>query len=494
MNLRTLGIKTAKHPLKPIYLQDTLAKKKEEFVPIVAGKVRIYNCGPTVYDEQHIGNFRAAVFVDILRRVFEYNNYDVKQIMNITDVGHLTGDNEGDADWGEDKVEKKAREDGKTVKQVVSRVSKRFFKDLELLNARNPKNPFPKASEHIPEQIAFIKTLEEKGFTYKTSDGIYFDTSKFKDYGKLGNINIEGLVEGARIGKNNEKINPTDFALWKFSKEEEARQQEWDSPWGTGFPGWHIECSAMAMKYLGKRVDIHTGGIEHIPIHHNNEIAQTETATGTKYVSYWLHNAHLKLEGAKLSKSAGRCVYVRQIIDRGFSPLSFRYLLLTSHYSTPMNFTWDAIEGAQTAYFKLLRFFVEKLGSRSGTVLSDYQEKFQTYINDDLDTPKAVALLHDLMKDTSVKKQDIRATFLDFDKVLALGFKEANTKLLENLSGEKKLRVGDIPTEIQDLLKEREYARNEKNFGRSDAIRDEIEAKGYEIIDSPDGVSVKKKT
>lgn len=493
MVLRTFGRRAPKHESKPIYITNTLTKQKEEFVPIVPGKVRMYNCGPTVYDEQHIGNLRAAIFVDVLRRVFEYNNYKVKQIMNITDVGHLTGENEGDADQGEDKVEKKAREEGAQVGDVVARVSTQFFHDLESLNARNPENPFPKASEHIAEQIAFIKTLEEKGYTYKTSDGVYFDTSKFRDYGKLGNIHLEGLEEGARIGKNTEKLHPTDFALWKFSPQDEKRQQEWESPWGVGFPGWHIECSAMAMKYLGKRLDIHTGGIEHVPIHHNNEIAQSETVTGAQYVKYWLHNAHLKLEGAKISKSAGRCVYLRQIVDRGFSPLSFRYLLLTSHYSTQINFTWDALEGAHQAYFKLMRYFVEKLGHKNGTVVPKYQKQFQTFVNDDLDTPKAIALLHDIMKDEGAKKEDIRSTFLDFDRVLGLGFAEANTKLLENLSGEKKLKVSEIPEEIQTLLKEREYARNEKNFERADTLRDEIEQKGYEVIDAADGATVKKK-
>jgi len=474
---------------KSIFLQNTLGKKREEFHPLVPKKVRMYNCGPTVYDYPHIGNFRSYVFADTLRRMFEYNGYTVRQVLNITDVGHLTSD----ADDGDDKIEKRAKEEGKEVAAIVQAATKAFFDDLKKLNAKNVYANFPKASEHIPEQIAFIKTLQEKGYTYKISDGVYFDTSKFKDYGKLGSIDIEGLKEGARIKVNKEKHNITDFALWKFSKKNEARQQEWDSPWGVGFPGWHLECSAMAMKHLGKRIDVHTGGIDHIGTHHNNEIAQTESATGGVFSTFWLHNAFIKIEGRKISKSLGNTIFLRNISDRGISPLAYRYWLLTAHYSKSVNFTWDAVEGANAGFFKLHQFFVEKLGSRNGKVIKKYQDKFHEYINDNLDTPKAIALLHEIMKDTKEKKSNIRATFLDFDNVLGLGFSESNAQLIQNLSGEKKLRISDIPKEITTLLKEREEARKAKKFDLADSIRVQIEKKGYLLKDTHKGAKVTKK-
>ena len=494
MNFRFAGRTSApNHPKKPIFLQNTLSDSKEEFSSIVPDKVRMYNCGPTVYSRQHIGNMRAAVFSDVLRRMFEYNGYEVKQVVNLTDVGHLTGDNLGDADQGEDRMERQARESDSSVFDIAKEVTEYYFEDLKALNAFNPNNPYPKASDFIGEQIAFVKTLEEKGYTYKTSDGIYFDTSKFRDYGKLGNIHIEGLQEGARVEQNKEKHHPTDFALWKFSPENSDRQQEWESPWGVGFPGWHLECSALAMKFLGKRIDVHTGGIEHIPTHHNNEIAQTEVATGDTFSRFWLHNAHVILEGKKMAKSEGRVVYLYNITDRGISALAYRYWLLTSHYKTQVNFTWDALEGAQSGYFKLLRHFVEKLGTKNGKILPAYQEKFHKYINDDLDTPKVVALMHELIKDEKAKKADVRATLLDFDRVLGLGFGKTTHKILENLSGERKLSVDDTPKEITALLEERESARAEKNFERADQLRDEIESKGFEIVDGPTGAALRQR-
>jgi cysteinyl-tRNA synthetase len=484
-----LGPKPRKNrPNKPILLSNTLSGEKEEFVSIVPGKVRMYNCGPTVYDYPHIGNFRSYVFADTLRRVFEYNGYSVKQVLNITDVGHLTSD----ADEGDDKVEKKAKDEGKKVADIVESATKAFFDDLKKLNAKNIYTTFPKASEHIPEQIAFVKTLVEKGYGYKTSDGIYFDTSKFKNYGKLGKIDTEGLKEGARVETNKEKHNITDFAIWKFSKEGEERQQEWDSPWGVGFPGWHLECSAMAMKHLGKKIDVHTGGIDHIPTHHNNEIAQTETVTADTFSNYWMHNAFIKIEGKKISKSLGNTIFLRNIADRGIPPLAYRYWLLTAHYNRPINFTWDALEGANAGFFKLQQFFVEKLGSKNGKVIKEYREKFHEYINDDLDTPKALALLHELMKDAGQKKEDVRATFLEFDEVLGLGFKEATSKLLENLKGKKKLDVADIPREVTILLNDREKARKSHDYALADEIRLKIEQSGYSVKDTHKGAKLER--
>lgn len=475
---------------RPLYLKNTLTGEKEEFVPIVPGKVRMYSCGPTVYNIQHIGNLRAFIMANILGRAFVYNGYDLNHVMNLTDVGHLVSD----ADEGEDKMEKRAREQGKNVQDIAKEVTRVFYQDLKLLNAKPKDLKFVKATDHIEEQIAFVKTLEEKGYTYTTSDGVYFDTSRFATYADFAKLDLEGLEEGARVEVNEEKLNPTDFALWKFSPKDEKRQQEWNSPWGVGFPGWHIECSAMSMKHLGKRLDVHTGGIDHVPIHHTNEIAQTESVTGQRYVNYWVHNEFLNIEGKKISKSVGNVVYLHHIIERNIPALAFRYLLLTVHYSTKMNFTWDALEAATSGYYKLMKFFVEKLRGRVGHVIPEYQEKFHQYINDDLDTPKAIALLHEMTKDENADKRDLKATFLEFDHVLGLGFNEASKKLLENLSTTKKIKVSDTPDHIQDLLDEREKARGEQNYARADEIRDQIQAQGYVIHDTSEGATVEKQS
>lgn len=473
---------------KPLYLTNTLSGEKEVFEPLVNKKVRMYNCGPTVYDYPHIGNFRAFIFADVLRRVFEYNHYTVKQVMNLTDVGHLVSDE----DEGEDKVEKKAKQEGKSVAEIVEPAIEAFFSDLKALGAFHKDTEFPKASEYIDAQIALLKTLDEKGYTYKTSDGIYFDTSKFEDYGKLGNINVEGLKEGARIAQNPEKLNPTDFALWKFSRLDEKRQQEWQSPWGVGFPGWHLECSALAMRLLGKHIDVHTGGIDHIPTHHNNEIAQTESATGTTFSNYWMHSAFITIEGRKISKSLGNTITLRNISDRGISPLAYRYWILTAHHSSQVNFTWDALEGAQTALFKLHRYFVEELGTKNGRIDKTYREKFHTYINDNLELPQAVALLFDLMKDENVSDKDKRATFLDFDRVLGLGLAESSKKMLEDFSGKKQVKIGDIPKKVTKMLEDRETARKEKDWEKADTMRDKITELGYTIDDTEDGAVLVK--
>lgn len=475
---------------------NTLTKQMEEFRPRKESAVTMYNCGPTVYDFAHIGNLRAYIFGDSIKRALKYNGYDVKQVINITDVGHLTSD----ADEGEDKVESGAKREGTKVKDIVKRYTDAFFEDLKKLNIDTESIIFPKATEHISEQIAFIQTLDEKGYTYKTSDGIYFDTSLRPDYGKLGNIDTKGLKEGARV-KKGEKKNPTDFALWKFSPVGEKRQQEWDSPWGVGFPGWHIECSAMSMKHLGKQIDIHTGGVDHIPVHHNNEIAQTESVTGKPFVNYWMHNKHITIEGQKISKSLGNTIYLQNIIDRGFSPLSLRYWFLTSHYRTQANFTWDALEAAQTALFKLHKHFVEEYlprrqagdARKGGAVNAEYKQKFDDFINDDLDTPQAIALVWDLIKDESVSKEDKRSTLLSFDEVLGFGLDHSNKKLVELLSGKgEKLKIGKLPKEVKMLVDEREKARKDKDFEKADQIRNELKEKGYEIEDTDEGPSVTK--
>jgi cysteinyl-tRNA synthetase len=431
----------------------------------------------------------------VLRRTLEYNNYKVKQVINITDVGHLTGDNEGDADTGEDKLERAARAKRRKVKDIAREVAREFLHDLEKLGIDTKRISFPRATDYIREQIAFVETLEEKGYTYKISDGIYFDTSKFTAYGKLGNISLAGLREGARVAAHPEKKNPTDFALWKFSPpaggKDTKRQQEWDSPWGVGFPGWHIECSAMAMSNLGKQIDIHTGGSDHIPVHHNNEIAQTESVTGKTFATFWLHNEFITIEGQKIAKSVGNTIYLRNIIDRGFPPLSYRYWLLTAHYRSPLNFTWEALEGAETALLRIYKHFTEELGSRDGMILPPYQSEFHSKINDDLNTPGALAVLWELIKDTAVGKEDKRATVLHFDTVLGLGLVR-NRRRMKKMLSLKIISLKDLPEDIFALVEERENERKKSNWMRADELREHIRERGYKIEDTAEGPEVSK--
>ncbi len=456
-----------------IKLYNTLTRKKESFTPLESGVVSLYDCGPTVYDYAHIGNLRAFIFADILRRVFEYNGLKVKQVINITDVGHLTSDE----DEGADKLEESAQKSGKSAQEIAEFYTEYFFKDLTALGIDIKDITFPKATEHLAEQITLIKKLEEKGFTYQTSDGIYFDTSKLSDYGKLAQLDIEGLKAGARVEATGEKKNITDFALWKFSKSGEKRQQEWESPWGVGFPGWHLECSAMSMKYLGEHFDVHTGGIDLIPVHHTNEIAQSQSATGKTFVNYWMHSNFVNLDGEKMSKSLGNIVTLSDIIEKGFSPFAYRYWLLTAHYRTLVNFTWDTLDGARTALDKLYNHILE-YGNKEGSVDEGYKAKFIEYINDDLNTPKAIALLWKLVKDEKVSDVDKKATIFDFDKVLGLGFVEVKPEV--------------IPKDILKLVTEREEARKEKDWEKSDALRDEIHQKGFELLDTDEGSRIKK--
>jgi len=474
----------------PLFLYNTLTKQKEEFTPIRDDGVRMYSCGPTVYDRAHIGNMRTYVLSDTIRRTLEYNGYVVKQVINITDVGHLTSD----ADEGEDKQEKAAKLSGESAQDVAKKYADLFLSDIAKLNIKTKNTKFPRATEYIGEQIAMIDTLMQIGSAYKISDGVYFDTSMFKNYGELGGVNEQELEEGARIEKNPEKRNSEDFALWKFSPEGEKRQQEWKSPWGVGFPGWHIECSAMSRSLLGRQLDIHTGGIDHIPVHHNNEIAQSESVNKKKFVNIWMHNAFINVEGRKMSKSLGNLITIDQIIDNGFSPLSYRYWLLTAHYRTPANFTWEALEGSNTALKKLHRIFVDELSVQSGEINEEYQEKFHTFINDDLDTPKAIALLWELVKDDSVSPESKRTTLLKFDSVLGLGLNESDESLTQLLRGTaQKLEISDVSKKVQKLVDNREKARDEKDFDTADSLRDKIEKEGYEIEDSGNGPELTKK-
>jgi len=461
-----------------IYFTNTLSGKKELFNPIKKGEVGMYHCGPTVYNRAHIGNIRAYILADTLRRSFEYQDFKVKQVINITDVGHLVAD----ADEGEDKLEKAAKEKGENIQYIAQKYTDLFLDDLKKMNIKTKETLFPKASKHVPEQIELIKKLEGKGFTYSTSDGVYFDTSLFKDYGKLGNINLKGLEEGARVEKNPEKRNFTDFALWKFSKPEENRQQEWTSPWGIGFPGWHIECSAMAQKYLGETFDIHTSGVDHIPTHHNNEIAQSEGANEKPLANFWIHSNHITIDGTKMSKSLENIFSLDDLEEKGFSPLAYRYFLLSGSYSSLINFTWEALEASNNALQKL----VENLSrfSPHGKINSPYKEKFLEAINNDLNTSSALSIAWEVLKDESISNNDKRATIQDFDKVLGLSL-----ETLIKQEDEKKL---NIPQNISDLSDKRESARKEKDFLKADAIREMIESDGYEVIDTDSGPLIRR--
>lgn len=446
-----------------IYLHNTLTGKKEKFVPIESGVMKMYNCGPTVYFFAHIGNMRAYIFADTLRKTFEYNGYKIKQVINITDVGHLTSD---DDLLGDDKIETAAKKEGKTAEQIARFYEEAFYKDLYSLNVDYKDTVFPRATEHIKEQIEIIKVLEEKGFAYKIYDGIYFDTGKFEDYGKLGNINIKEQKEGARVEANSEKRNPADFALWKFSTEDgnTKRLQEWESPWGVGFPGWHIECSAMSRKYLGQPFDIHTGGIDHIPVHHNNEIAQSEAAFDTSLANFWMHNEFLTVEGEKMSKSLSNTFTISDLKEKRIHPLSFRLWLLSGHYRSPMNFTWDSVFGAHKTLEKLV-FEFENLPEREAN--GETLEEFNKFINDDLDTPKALALFHEAF---GLKKS--KKTIEEMDKVFGLDIASLSEKIKEN-----------IPEEVLKLKEERDTARQEKDWQKSDELRKEIESQEYILED-----------
>ncbi len=462
-----------------IYFKNTLTGTLDEFKPLQHDIVGMYNCGPTVYGKVHIGNMRAYIFADLIKQVLIRDGYAVHQVINITDVGHLVDD----GDDGDDKVETQAKKENLDVKTITLKYTHYFFEQLRLLNIDDSDTMFPKASEHISEQIRMISQLEAKGMTYTTSDGVYFDTAQFPEYGQLGKIDIKGLKEGARIGHNNEKRNPTDFALWKFSTDN--RLQEWESPWGIGFPGWHIECSAMAKKYLGTTFDIHTGGVDHIPTHHNNEIAQSQSAHDAPLAHYWMHANHITIDGKKISKSIGNTLYLEDIVERGIHPLSYKFWLYTSHYSTLTNFTFESLEASDKALTKL-RSFVTSIDS-TGETDESYVQTFNSYIYTDLDTPKAVALMFDLLKDDAVSDQNKRATLLDFDSVLGLDL--LNTSLVTIQQDTS------IDPVITNLAIRRTKARSLRDFAQADALRHEIELAGYSIkdTDSEDGFVLKKK-
>ncbi|MGI6623116.1 MAG: cysteine--tRNA ligase [Acetivibrionales bacterium] len=459
-------------------IYNTLTRQKEEFIPLTPNKVTMYTCGPTVYNYAHIGNLRTYIFMDILRKTLKYNGYKLQNAMNITDVGHLVSDE----DEGEDKMIKGAREQQKTPWEIAEFYTNEFMRDIEALNIEKPEI-IPKATDHISEMISFVKGLLDKGYAYETSDGIYFDISKFSGYGKLSRLNLEDQIAGARVEVNDEKRHPADFALWKKAPKEHIMQ--WESPWGMGYPGWHIECSAMSRKYLGDRFDIHTGGVDHIPIHHENEIAQSEALLGHPAVNYWMHGEFMMVNNGKMSKSLGNTYTIADLRDKGFDPLAFRYMCLNAHYRNKLNFTWDVMQASQVSYD---RFIEGALQHKEGTaevskdVLDSFTADFEDAINDDLNIPKALGIAWSMVRYPG-KSKDIYNLLLKTDTIFGLGIKDAEHKSQD----QPQLDAG-----IEQLIEERQQARKEKNWKLADEIRDKLKSMGIELMDTPQGVKWKR--
>jgi cysteinyl-tRNA synthetase len=469
---------------RDIYIHNTESGKLETFEPYKATDVKLYSCGPTVYDYIHIGNLRAFLTADITKRVLIRNGYLVSHTMNLTDFGHLTDD--GDA--GEDKMMKGLKREGlpitlKSMRKLSSGYIDAFESDLHELRVM-PPTTYARASDYIKQQINLIKTLEDKGYIYQTSDGAYFDIAKFPTYGTLGNINLDELKSGARVEVNPEKKHPADFAVWKKG------ELGWPSRWGTGFPGWHMECSAMAMATLGKQIDIHTGGEDLQYTHHNAEIAQCEAATGKPFVKYWIHNAFINIDGgSKISKSKGNAVNLRHVLDRGFSGDDYRYWLLTAHYRTPVTFSWEALGAAKKALFRLKRHMFEEYKQKPSLPNKDYLEKFDQKLANDFDTPGAIALMWDMVKDKTLSDTTKAGTLLAMDEVLDIGLSDDPTEGSRSLGV---IAINDIPDDIKALIEAREIARIGRDYADADVIREKLSNQGYTVEDSEHGPKVTK--
>ena len=460
-------------------LYNTLTRRKEEFTPLEDNTVRIYSCGPTVYNYAHIGNLRTYVFMDLLRKVLKFNGYKLNHVMNITDVGHLVSD----ADDGEDKMMKTAKAQQKSPWEIAEYYTNIFFKDLKALNIESPEHT-PKATEHIEEMIQFVQELVDKGFGYETSDGIYFDISKFNDYGKLSRLDIEGQIAGARVDVNSEKRHPADFALWRKAPKEHIMQ--WPSPWGMGYPGWHIECSAMSRKYLGEVFDIHTGGVDHIPVHHENEIAQSEALACKQTVRWWMHGEFLLVDNGKMSKSLGNTYTVDTLIEKGFSPLAYRYFCLNGNYRSKLNFTWDGLKAAQVSLDRLYEAVLSHKGAAAkvnNEVIEDFSKEFKEAVNDDLNIPLALAVAWKAAK-YNTKSNDIYSLLLDMDKILSLDFDKAAVRNDSSTNEE------ELSDEIRAMIEERKQARINKDWKLSDEIRDKLKDMGIEVKDTKEGMVV----
>lgn len=457
-------------------LYNTLTRKKEEFVPLKKGTVKMYSCGPTVYNYAHIGNMRAYIFMDTLRKVLKYNGYKVKHVMNITDVGHLVSD----ADEGEDKMAKTARIENRSVYEIAKEYTDAFMKDIKALNIDTPEH-IAKATEHIREMEIYVNDIVKNGYAYETSKGVYFDTSKLPNYGKmLSNSNIDDLKAGARVEVDTEKRNPQDFALWIKAPKEHI--MKWNSKWGLCYPGWHIECSAMSRKYLGDKFDIHTGGVDHIPIHHENEIAQSIGATGHNLANYWMHVEFLLIDGGKMSKSLGNVYTLNDLKAKGIDALSYRYFTYSSHYRNKLNFTWDAIKSAKNSLNKLRDMIALHKGVNKKidkNIISKYEEQFLDAINDDMNMPVAISIVWEIAKEKE-KSNDFYELIKKFDSVLSLDL-DKNDK--EDIN---------IPEDIKLILNERKDARKNKNFAKSDELRDKLKELGYIVKDTKDGQIIEK--
>ncbi len=454
---------------KEIYFYNTLSKKKEKFVPIKKGEVGVYSCGPTVYWNAHIGHMYAFVVWDVMVRFLRWSGYKVNHVMNITDVGHMTNEDEG---TGEDKMEKGAKREGLTVWEVAKKYEKQFFESEKLLNIVRP-DVACRATEHIEEQIELAKKIEENGFAYKTKTGLVFDTGKFKDYAKFSGKKLDQMEDGSRVEVDKEKKNPWDFLLWVTNQPEHI--MKWDSPWGEGFPGWHLECTAMSVKYLGEKFDIHTGGMEHISVHHTNEIAQGYGAFGKQTANFWMHNGWLNLKGEKMSKSLGNMYTVLDLIEKGHDPLALRYLVLSSHYRKGLVFSLDSLEVAQKTLNKLRKAVGSwKSGEKKGKISEEWKDKFRGVLADDLATPELLALVWKMVK-SELSSEDKLATLLDLDQVLGLDL------------GKDKEGKKDVPKKVIDLGKERVEARKEGDYKRADEIREKISKLGYTVEDKKDG-------
>lgn len=460
-------------------LYNTLTKQLEEFEPLNTPHVGLYTCGPTVYNYPQIGNWRTFTFEDVLRRVLEFNGYKVNHVMNVTDVGHLTGDNLGDADLGEDRMEKAATREGKTAWEVAQFYLDDFVTSAKKLNLLSPTH-LPRATDHIAEQIKLIERLEKNGLTYQTDLGVYFDVSQYPDYGKLGGQKLVDKRAATReeLKEDPQKKHPFDFALWKFSTPADKRQMEWDSPWGVGFPGWHIECSAMSMKYLGESFDIHTGGVDHIAIHHTNEIAQSEGATNKPFAKYWLHGEFLTVDGGRMGKSLGNAYTLADLISKGYDALSLRYLYLTTHYRKVMNFSFEALDGAQTALQKLRKLMGEwrenkdrvSLSPEKDEKINGYRQQFTEALNDDLNVPQALATTWEVAK-SNLPSSDKYDLIAGFDEVLGLNLSQTlNPK-------------SETPNNIKILIVKREKLRAEGKYAEADAIRDQLQKLGFNVQD-----------
>ncbi len=470
-----------------IKLYNTMTRKLEEFKPLVDGKMGFYTCGPTVYWDAHIGNMRTFVNSDIIKRVFIENGYDVTHVTNITDVGHLTSD----ADSGDDKMEKGAARENMSVWDVAQKYIDGFLHDADMLNIIRPTY-MPRATDHISEQIAQVQQLEALGYTYEIpGDGIYYDTSKFANYGALGGQKLSDLRGGARIDDSG-KRNSTDFALWKFSPTDTKRAMEWDSPWGVGFPGWHIECSAMSMKYLGQHFDLHVGGQEHAKVHHSNEIAQSEPVVGAPWVSYWMHFEWLLLKDGKMSKSSGTAYTVRNLMERGYDPMAYRYLLLQGHYRQPLEFSFESLDAAAAGYKNIVRRIADLIqsdaqGEQDNDVYNTWHNKILAPASDNFKTAESLVVIQELLKDASVNPATKIALFEFVDRLLGLQFIGRAQKLVD-------LEKESAPDEIVELAKRRADAKAAKDWATADALRAEIDAAGWTVLDGKDGYKIVKKS